>query len=82
VTLEKGIKCAYEVGKKFSVRHCYTANCIWESFSNPFETWQGSKTRGSYSCLFSLPLEIIFFIKDVVDLTDGNISEAADKVIN
>jgi hypothetical protein len=27
-----------------------------------------------------LPLEIIFFIKDVVDLTDGNISEAADKV--
>ncbi|XP_053387485.1 uncharacterized protein LOC123542846 isoform X2 [Mercenaria mercenaria] len=30
--------------------------------------------------MIALPLDIIFFVKDVIDLAKGNVSEAADKV--
>lgn len=86
VTAGDGMKYAYKLGKSISgglslVSTIATQLTVSQkAAASLLKLGQTARFVGHTVAFVALPFDILFFIKDVIDLTDGNISEAAQKV--
>jgi hypothetical protein len=87
ISLAEGIKCGVKIGKSipggvslgsFVARELIVSEKVAASLLKLGRT---ARFVSHTVAIVAVPLDVLFFVLDVIDLTDGNVSEAAKKVM-
>jgi hypothetical protein len=87
ITAKESVECAFKIGKGIpggvnvvtSIARKLTVS--EKAAASLLKLGRTARFAGHAVALVALPLDIIFFVKDVIDLTKGNVSKAAERVL-